>query len=400
MAADLIVRTERPEYTSGDTVYGAVYLKISGPTCAHGVQIKFFGYETFNYLPDKNALNAEQIQDTKEYVASDQITLYEFQDSIALGQYVFPFQKRLPMDLPGSTCLESPRDSSAEWKVEIVYGVEVSLMGASDIKARQTISITQPSLRMLYMKPETLDGYVETKSFGLRLWLPFVTTNTDVSVCLNSQQFRAGDNLKLKLDIQTDGFVKPKIESILFQLVRDLRITFQKLSAKDSELLGPSLCRTLKRPTSGSDTLRLNEDLNNIDNTLSSEFIYPQGASYVVQYGRLVDIEGTKLINGIQELLVPLKDANGKDLPPTTLGTNIWLMYSLKVTLKFQKNDPVELHLPLCSILPRFQECSDWRRGDWVYDCHVMISDKSPCSVSQEIIESVKFSTLPSFQVV
>lgn len=399
MAADLIVRTESAEYTSGDTVYGAVYLKISGPTCAYGVQIKFYGYETFNCLLDGSVLNGEQIQDTKEYVASNQITLYEFEDPIALGQYVFPFQKRLPMELPGSTCLKSVDSSSTEWKVEIVYGVEASLIGATDIKTRQNFVITQPSLRTLYMKPETLDGYVETKSFGLRIWLPFVTINTDVRVCLSSQQYRTGDNLKLKLDVETNGIVKPRIESILFQLVRDLRIMFRKTPAKDSESRGPSLSKPLRRPTTGCDTLRLNEDFNPDDNS-SSGFVYPENASHVVQCSRLVDIEGTKLVNGIQELLIPLRSTDGKDLPATTLGANIWLMYSLKVTLKFQRNDPVIIHLPICSILPRFHEWSNWRHGDWVYDCQVMTCDQSPCSVGQEIIESVKFSTLPSFQVV
>lgn len=145
--------------------------------------------------------------------------------------------------------------------------------------------------------------------------------------------------------------------------------------------------------------MRLHEELIS-DNTSSSGFVYPEGTSFVVQYSRLVDMDGTKLINGIQELLIPLKDIHGKDLPATTLGNSIWLMYSLKITVKFQKNDPVVLHLPICSIIPRFQEWSYWKHGDWVYDCQIMNSDKSPCSVTQEILESVKFSALPSFQVV
>lgn len=32
------------------------------------------------------------------------------------------------------------------------------------------------------------------------------------------------------------------------------------------------------------------------------------------------------------------------------------LMYSLKVTIKFERNDPVVLHLPVCSVLPRNPE--------------------------------------------
>lgn len=400
MAADLIVRTDKAEYTSGDTIHGAVYLKISGPTSAYGIQIKFYGYETFMYASKRNAADDEVVHDTKEYIASDQITLYEFEDPIALGQYVFPFQKRLPMELPGSTQLRSSEKSTSEWKVEIAYGVEVSLMGAKGIKVRQNLIVTQPLLEVLLGRSE-MEEYVETKSERLRTWVPIILVDTKICIHMDRQLYHTGENLSLKLDIETSGLFKPKIESILFQLLRDLRITFNKSPPKGSlSQLKPGMSESLSWLISRRGPARSDEDFS-ADRTIpNSGYVHPEGNSFVVQTSRLVDIEGTKLVNGIQELLVPLKDDRGSDVPATTIGNSIWLMYSLKVTIKFERNDPVVLHLPVCSVLPRFPEWYSWRPGDWVYECQVMTMEKSPCFVSPEVLESVQFSTLPSFQVV
>lgn len=397
MAADLIVRTDKAEYTSGDTIYGAVYLKISGPTGAYGIQIKFYGYETFKYVSMRNAADDDVVHDTKEYIASDEITLYEFEDPIALGQYVFPFQKRLPMELPGSTELTCSERSESEWKVEIDYGVEVSLMGAKGIRVRQKLIVTQPLLEVLMGRSE-MEEFVETKSERLRSWLPMVSIDTNIRIHMDRQMYETGDNLKLKLDIETSGVFKPKIESILFELLRDLRITFSKSSTKDDLCrLKPHMSESLSRFIRGSS--RLEEELIP-DRTVPSRYVHPEGKSFVVRSSRLVDIEGARLINGIQELLIPLKDDRGSDVPATAIGNSIWLMYSLKVTIKFERNDPVVLHLPVCSVLPRNPEWYRCRPGDWIYECQVMTMKNSPCFVGPEVLESVQFSALPSFQVV
>ncbi|ELT97793.1 hypothetical protein CAPTEDRAFT_210195 [Capitella teleta] len=327
-SAEIFVKTGKDDYYGGQTVFGCVYLRVLAPCAASGVRLKVSGVESYS-CSSSNDDTVRTNCNRKEYLLSSYVTIHLFKGgSVGLGQYAFPFQIPLPLDIPGT--FEAVSSVGTQYKASVQYFIEASLCEDSAIKVQhyflvhQRISSPGDGLKTEHT------AHIPTPYFRLKRMSFTVHITTD------EQVYQSDKHVKIDLNFDFKGIVKPKLKRIEVKLLRCFKITSKRRSV-------------------------LSQDAIVSSNVLDGIEFPENGEWRTLWSSAIVGTVDHSLLSGFQDLYVPLKEV---ERMPTINGEFL------------QRNND---HIP-----------------DWMTECSIIHSD-SLYGVPLRITESNEFSRLPSF---
>lgn len=380
----VFLRTDKGEYYPGDYVCGAVYLEIRAPTEGHGIQLSFKGTESarceyHEQTGVRTSLHSGagdggkgSHKATRDYVDYSNTDLYKQSVPFALGHYCLPFRLQLPQLMPG-TFTASGSDGSKVWSVVVEYQLMANVAGAEDMVVQhevvvravtpellRDINVTQAQCmefpaaikilgifgKKILVTVKPLENVIKT---GERAHLRMVITNKSPSqICTFS--VKLARRLIVKIPVKTREEVRGEF---------DIELQKQLVTIADEP-------HTVIREMSGS---------------LSAH-----------------DSRSFARGGGFDNLIVPLKTMDGKDVVPTVHGEFVQCDYSLEVSMHFgdQKVRTVTCDIP--RVLPADNtQWLEWKPQPWMKTAEVKLGN-TPISPSKHLLEGEAFSKLPPFQ--
>eukprot|EP00826_Nyctotherus_ovalis_P042825 TRINITY_DN4469_c0_g1_i3.p1 TRINITY_DN4469_c0_g1~~TRINITY_DN4469_c0_g1_i3.p1 ORF type:complete len:486 (+),score=80.39 TRINITY_DN4469_c0_g1_i3:120-1577(+) len=100
----IYVQTNQPYYSPNSVVDGSVYIEVSRPVTPQRLDLCLKGKERVKWVETRRE-DSKEITETKKdrkQIFNHTVTLYSFFDTLAQGQYQFPFTFQLPDYIPGS----------------------------------------------------------------------------------------------------------------------------------------------------------------------------------------------------------------------------------------------------------------------------------------------------------
>ncbi|KAI0236348.1 hypothetical protein LSAT2_013086 [Lamellibrachia satsuma] len=316
---------------------------------------------------------------TRHYIHRE-IKLHEFDGPIPFGQYVFPFEKKLPKSLPATFAMHTK-----QLEASIAYSVEADILGATEIKVAQELVVYQT---------DTNTDTVVSETFELKCgFLPFHRT-INVTASLDRDVYYTGETAILRLDTETTGFLKPTISTIDIELQR-------------------SVVLEIKRDITGDDAIGKTHTLDmsflpavcgrGMDMVVEAatrpvEYISPDGGDTTLHRVHLKTQRTRDSSREMRAIPVRLVDEQAVPIATSTQATFINCIYWLKIDLQVKDSETKTMEFPLACIRKPFAEWNTWLPPDWLFNCQLATSD-GECAVSGQVLESDIFSRLPCFQM-
>ena len=117
MSTFLIISTNSLLYSPGEIIHGEIYIKLSENFKSEKLNIRIEGFEKYKI----NEGIKEYTQSTEIFNKS--IILYDWENGVAAkGDYTFPFNFKLPKNIPGSTVI-SLKDIQASISYSIIASI-------------------------------------------------------------------------------------------------------------------------------------------------------------------------------------------------------------------------------------------------------------------------------------
>ncbi|XP_077865255.1 arrestin domain-containing protein A-like [Saccoglossus kowalevskii] len=406
------LRTEKGEYSGGETIFGVVYLRIATATVAQAIQLNLKGFESSDFFQPKKhtsfkAYAEEGIPETAEshkpkdakndisislntdtysevlkglkYYFNTSVSLWEEKGPLPRGHYVIPFQYNLPPDIPGSFFKEEVGHKI--WKGVVKYTVKAFILESDEpIEYTQPI-IIQPtnifSEKLLSPKPTKVTGIVK-KCFC------YSRGEVHVEAKLNKSIYNSGDIAKLEVLI--DNQSTEDIDVIRVTLRRVVRLLGWWRNGNGSE-----------------------EDVYS-DNSEMEDF---NGKPPVSVFPKTSEIVWASLLQGCPKseknkmhkrlIDIPLIEtlaSNDHVVPllPSTLGSLVRCAYCISVDVDVPYAPDITVTLSIDAIKSTSNEqWAQWTPPDWMTQCQVKHS-LGECSVRQSVLGSEVFAAIPPFQ--
>ncbi|CAD8156193.1 unnamed protein product [Paramecium octaurelia] len=156
----IMVRTEKTNYFAGDLVKGNIYLHIikSG---YHGnvVQFSIVGKEKTEW--EVSTGKSSTTHRGKNVFYEDSFVINTFlNENLMVGQFVFPFELELPLDLPGSLYHSYGLLASVAYKIKV--RIISNSKSINDIKNEQEIIIREPIQEILQASQKKVTANLTT----------------------------------------------------------------------------------------------------------------------------------------------------------------------------------------------------------------------------------------------
>ena len=140
MSTFLIISTNSLIYSPGEIIHGEIYIKLSENFSSEKLNIRIEGFEKYKVNEGKK----QHMQSIEIFNKS--IILYDWKDGIAAkGDYIFPFNFKLPLNIPGSTSI-----SLKDLEASISYSIKASIPNILDQQKEfwvKSISESRTSLK-------------------------------------------------------------------------------------------------------------------------------------------------------------------------------------------------------------------------------------------------------------
>lgn len=381
----ILLRTDRGEYFPGETICGAVYLLIQTPTEAHGVQLSFNGREAVTCECDIDG-NKTTLKASHDYVDYSNTDIFIQEEPFALGSYCFPFRLQLPFVIPGTfhACSNNP---VKVWSACVSFTLKTSVLGTDAMTAEQDVVVNgteQQSITENHMTKahEISIGSTIAALLGL---------NVHVTVKPLANFVRTGSNACLRMIVTN----RPKasrfffiLRSFVVQLVRTLTLRIPYRPHRNTE--------------AGGDQPASNDSVDS--DKAHCKIVQVEGERTVVREMRGDLSQNSSFTfssgGGLDNLMIPLKDANGHNVFPSVSGRYIQCDYFLEVSL--QVGDRTEtVKCPIPGILPEENvQWQSWTTMPWMQTSQVKLSRiPTPLTPPEQILDSEAFGRLPPFQV-
>ncbi|XP_077979801.1 arrestin domain-containing protein A-like [Glandiceps talaboti] len=385
------IRTEKGDYVGGETIYGAVYLRISGSTGAHIILLKFKGYESSEFFRTRRsnftAYTGEDQEVTdvatgyerplnvlkgKKVYFNSTLKLWEEKETLPQGHYVFPFQYQLPPDLPGTFYHEAQGEKF--WKGNVKYKLKATIIGDNEyIKFSQAVVIKPYNNKLNEITPKPM------KQIGIvKKCFCYTSGEVHVTVRTNKAIYKAGELAHVHITIKNES--SEDINAVRVNLRRTVRLLgwWQAGNHGDEN----DVAEYHGKP---ADSVFPDKSVVVWANLLQG---HPKSeASNVCE--RDVDIPLVENLT-TQNMVVPLL--------PSTLGSLVRCAYHLSVDVDVPYAPDITVVVPIVAIQATSnEEWADWTPPDWITHCQIKQSSDE-CSVRQSIVDSHIFSKIPPFQ--
>lgn len=358
MTNEISLRTNKSEYNTGENIFGVVYLRINTPTRGSGIRIKFKGYEKFEY-EDKTKIvddNPVCYTDHRDYINFNEV-LYQSDGPLNMCITYFPFKIPLPVEIPG-TFLSRKETEEMKWEARVEYLLEAEVIDASRVLAtEQYLTIRQPLTRDI--KPSDNPAAV-IASYQKTLVL-FFSTSVDVTARMHDHIHRTGENARLRIIITNNSSVT--VQSLRLQLHRSTTLIKRKLEGGEGKLC-----------------------------------LLPEVKEKV---GQEQNISMTRFPKGLDNIQLPLRDANNRPLCPSVRGQHIICQYEVLVTIFLSNGDTFDLSVPISVIVAeKNKQWECWVPPGWVTNDspNIQHSIDSVLRVPENVLSSEAFSSIPGFQ--
>lgn len=362
----IIIRTHKCAYEPGEEIFGVVYLNIVNPTAGTGVCVRFEGYEHFIYNSG--------LRDDPDYLVKKQyidcpFDLYQSQDNLGIGSYVFPFRFQLLSDLPGSFKASSPGNEKW-WKSRIQYWISAELIHANSVKVTQDV-IVYPCLPSTVSVTGPTQNYIKTIDIAN---IPIITRKLTLTARLFDHVHISGGVAKLRIIITNN--TKRNVKKIYIKLYGYFAFLTK----------GPK--QNVKDPC-------VTEDGDDV-------IIQPTDNPQLIWESRPIEGCATEILNtGIDNVHIPLLTQEGNPLPPTVNSKyHIKCTYEIEITVELENEKmKATLMLPLHCVRHIENEAwLKWQAPHWVYDTEILTSN-SQFSVPENVLNGPAFSEIPRFQL-
>ncbi|KAL4226392.1 hypothetical protein ACF0H5_014375 [Mactra antiquata] len=358
MENEIWMRTNKSEYCSGEEIYGVVYLRILTPTKGCGIEIKFRGYEKFEYKEKNDPLiDAPQVYTGYRHYINCNEVLYRSEEPFCMCSTLFPFKIPLPVEIPGTFSM-SHDDEFVSWSCKVEYCLEVKVTGASQLKRNQSINIRQPLSRLSsYPNPPQA---VTISCQDNYLWI--FKNNIGITARLHEHIHRAGENLKLRVIISNNDY--SHVQTLKIQLERTITFTH--------------------RPT-------------NLDLTEDKSYIEVENR---VKVGREMNIEMIPYPNGLDNIQIPLKNVDKSAVCPSVRGEHVICFYEVLVTVLLVNGNSYDLRVPVSVVIAeKDEQWHLWTAPEWLDNdtINVQHNTDSILRVPENLLSSESFASIPGF---
>lgn len=379
---EIIVRTDKSDYTGGSTIYGAVYLRLLQPVVADSVAVSISATESCCWKKIKPVArtrstsqnsNDTGFSDGSEPNSADisfqevmfsghhkhlqnYYRLKRFEDGgvIPLGCYAFPFQISLPPDLPNSFKKENTFDEvkRTTYKAEIRYQITAMLRNSSsrsesDVQCNHTVVLRNEG----FMKRSTTNR-TETIRQPIKACCFFNKGDISLTVTLDKVMFTLGETIGVKFQIENKSNV-----SLSTARIKLLRTVILKGERSDDE--GKA---------------------------------YVTNEAFPEEFQTIVPLEmGTSKSKSFN---IPIKLEDKGEAVVTTAGCAINCRHHLEVELDIPLDVDISVFIPI-EVYPNASEYwVQWVAPEWIRDVQVVNAD-GVCAVARHMLESTEFAKIP-----
>lgn len=156
--ATIYVQASAPLYDPNMQVKGSVYIEARANLIAPHIELIIKAKEKVTWEEVKHGASGqsqgdkikEKVTDSNKLISPFTVNLYSSTGSLPPGNYEFPFNFKLPENLPGSFSLIQP-----EYKAQVIYSLIATLAaeGISALKFKNEIIVNQKPENISYLNP-------------------------------------------------------------------------------------------------------------------------------------------------------------------------------------------------------------------------------------------------------
>lgn len=223
----ITIDLERTDFTGGDTVRGVCRLHLEEPLPLRGVRVRFHGFERaewsegsgknrrtrraersfFDHVETLFGQPALGVLETVGDVLSG-LTSKDRYERLPAGDHAFPFEYRLPVELPP--------DFESGGASRIAYEITASV----DLPVKFDLTVTR---RLTIHAPPAGDAPLPVSRSGEKSFLFGGDEHVRVSAALERDAFHPGDPLRCRVEIDNPG--DRRIDAVLLDLKRVLQLS-------------------------------------------------------------------------------------------------------------------------------------------------------------------------------
>ena len=392
---EIFVRTNRGEYSGGQTIYGAVYLRAVIPCNAEALVLSIFGAEScswkktvadFGNVEERvsyTPVQVEQIEEdedqqeikTKDITFEGRKELFQAEFNLAtfeegavpLGCYAYPFHYTLRQGLPNSFVKSKQYDEIKEtaYEASIRYQVTAKLFSSarSDtiLSATQNIEVKNLDLTTNKYWSRTSQKqhgkYVKSVNAPVKSCCCFPRGELGLQVELERIQYTLGEAVKLRYCIDNRSDIR--LEKANIKLRRTLTIHGHDTSVTES-----GNKQTMKQ-TGFPEILKQVEENINIEGSQRKTF----------------------------DIHIPLSCPVEENLSGT-IGSLVKCRYNVEVEVEVPWDADVSVNMPILVFPGHSEEWLQWIPPEWI-DGLKISNVNGICAVAKHLLESKEFENVP-----
>lgn len=147
----ILIHTDRGEYVGGDIIYGNVFLYIIQPIPTKSLILEIKGYEKVEWEEEqiewyeeggerKEKTIRKQFKGGREFF-KDSFPLISYPGGFPVGQFSYPFQYRLPENLPGIFWKKKKGNCPLKAKIQYKVKAILDIPNHKELKIKQNLFI-------------------------------------------------------------------------------------------------------------------------------------------------------------------------------------------------------------------------------------------------------------------
>jgi len=172
---EIFIHTDKGSYIGGDIIYGTVFVAVNKPMKSKGIILEIIGYEKakWEYQQSESYQDSDGQMKSRTVIKEhsddhtffkDHFKLVDYPGEFPYGRFSYPFQYRLPADLPG--VFRKKRKHGLKMIAKIQYKikciVEIPGIFTHDLKTKQHLVIQSRLDKMIESKHIIKDQTVRT----------------------------------------------------------------------------------------------------------------------------------------------------------------------------------------------------------------------------------------------
>lgn len=291
--------------------------------------------------------------------------LYESDEPLLFGNWLYPFKIHLPSDIPGSFFASSD-SPDVTWEASVNYRLDVSVIGAShSMSVDQSVNVQQ-STRCKCPRnssPEAVHWLQPIRSFIFTRAIHIVTR-------LHEHIHQAGSNVKLRVIITNKSSIQ--VQSLNLKLMRKIRLMS-------------------KKP-------KFREDPNVVYHDKQVDRLIFRVEDKLVVEEQTILMQNFQ--KGLDQIQIPLKNQYGIPICPSVRGMHIQCDYRVLLTVLLANGTTFEITVPVPVIVTQPNgQWTQWKAPPWLSsDGYQIQHSDSVFGVPENVLKSECFSNLPGFQ--